>query len=147
MYTGIRTDRMSSLAYSSVFCLRRLLMVASLGIFGRNEFFVIVIYLMIHSAHFLYMMDCAPHEENNYNSLEKLADFGLLALLYIMILFIVGSDFDPILQWDAGYLLGAIILIIFSANLGYLIYLNILKIIAFCRKRKEKQKQEALKKA
>ena len=142
MYVGIKTNKLSSLAYSSTFCLRRLLLVAALGVLGKNEYFVLVAYHIIQTAYFWYMIDCVPHEEKNYNRLEVFAELCLIILQNIMILFIVGSNFDPLLQWNLGYVLTVTVVTVFLANLLFLIYSNCLKIIAFCRQRKAKREAQ-----
>ena len=133
MYEGIKTDRALPAVYTSVFCLRRFMMVMALVFLKDSPFTMIYLYLAIYTANFTYMVHAAANEERIMNWLEYMSELSLIGLLYMMLFFIRMNQLDALIVWDAG--VGAI------AILGTCFFVNILYLVTTsCIKMRQKAK-------
>ena len=136
MYGGIKIEKILTLIYTAIFCLRRLLLVVTLVMFGKNVVFVIIAYNVIQTLYFWYMTSALPHEENIHNTLELFDELCLIAIQYMMVFFLTGGDVDPEFQWEVGTYIIGIVIAVFAVNVLSLIYLTIMRIMFWCRVRK-----------
>ena len=125
MYNGIKQKKFRTLMYTSVFCLRRLLLVCALLVFKGKGIWVILAFMAIQTLYFWYMTRIVPHEEAIHNGLEYFNELCVILIQYMMIFFISGSGLDPELQWDFGIAVISIVGVVFGVNVIALIFLTI----------------------
>ena len=99
MYDGMRTESPTSSLYTSVFCIRRLLIVIVLLYVRGNEFLLIYMYLLIFSVNFFFLAEAQAHTEGFLNKLELLNELGLIGVLYNSLFFIKTNRLDAQVVW------------------------------------------------
>ena len=133
MYNGINTKKFTALMYTSLFCIRRLLLVCILLslqlILNTSGFWLIIAYNGLQSLYFWYMTSVRPHEETIHNKLEYINELCVISMQYSMIHFISGSGIDPKIQWNIGIAAMVLIGTVFLVNIIVLIYLFICRTI------------------
>lgn len=80
MYGGIKTKTFLAYMYTSVFCIRRLLLVcALLGLLNRS-YWPIFAYNGIQTFYFAYITTFKPHEETIHNKLETFNEISIILI-------------------------------------------------------------------
>ena len=130
MYEGIKTKKLVSALYTSVFCLRRMLLVLALLFLKEfDEFVMIYAFLFICSANFVYLTMAMANTEDVLNRLEIVNELGLIAVLYTMLFFIRTNTLDALVVWDAGVGTIAVLGFVFLLNFGYMFSNSVRKLI------------------
>lgn len=70
MFNGIKTKRITSYMYSSVFCFRRLLLVCTLLALKEEQYWLICAFNGSQTFYLWYITSCKPHQDAIYNRLE-----------------------------------------------------------------------------
>ena len=158
MYSGIDTKKFLALMYTSIFCIRRLLLVCTLLglqlVLQTQGIWLILTYNGLQSLYFLYMTSVRPHEEKIHTKLEQFNELCVITMQYSMIYFLSGNGLDPKIQWDIGIAVMSLVGFVFLVNMIVLFYLAICRTILWLKGRKarkarlkaieEKQIQKAL---
>mmetsp|Transcript_44219 Transcript_44219/g.58692 ORF Transcript_44219/g.58692 Transcript_44219/m.58692 type:complete len:196 (+) Transcript_44219:538-1125(+) len=95
MYNGLRTKRKVALLYTSLFCMRRLLLVCSLLALQSRQVWLIIAFNGLQSGYFWYMALVRPHTETIHNRLEHFNELCLMTMQYLMFFFIAGGTVEP----------------------------------------------------
>jgi len=127
MYEGIKTNRALPAVYTSVFCLRRFVLVIAFVILKDRPFTMIYTYLAIYTVNFVYLVYAAANEERIMNWLEYMSELSVIGLLYMMLFFIRTNQLDALIVWDAGVGAIAILGMCFFVNILYLITSSCIK--------------------
>ena len=128
MYDGIRVKNSIACLYTTVFCLRRLLIVLALMFLtGRNPYVLIYTFLIIMSLNYLYLVEANAHTNVFMNRLELLSELSLIGVLYTALFFIKTNQLDAQVVWNSG--LGTISVLAFSfmINFGFMMVSNLKK--------------------
>jgi len=86
LYDNIKTDSLSTALYSFFFFIRRAMLVACVVFLYEREYFKIQGFLILQTLHLIYVGWTRPHIESSFNFLEKLNEFSLVVLGYLMLL-------------------------------------------------------------
>lgn len=86
LYDNIKTESLSTSLFSFFFLLRRLSYAAAVVFLFNREYFKIQIFLWIQTLHLIYVGWTRPHIESSFNMLEKINEFFLIILGYLMLL-------------------------------------------------------------
>ena len=130
MYEGIKTEKLVSALYITVFCLRRMLLVLALLFLKEfDEFVMIYAFLFICSANFVYLTMAMANTVEILNKLEIFNELGLIAVLYTMMFFIRTNRLDALVVWDAGLGTIAVLGFVFLLNFGYMFSNSVRKLI------------------
>ena len=130
MYEGIKTEKLDSALYMTMFCLRRMLLVLALLFFKEfDEFVLIYAFLLVCSANFVYLTMAMANTEEILNKLEIFNELGLIAVLYTMLFFVKTNRLDALVVWDAGIGTIAVLGFVFLLNFGYMFSNSIRKLI------------------
>lgn len=128
MYDGVRVKNLTACLYTTVFCLRRLLIVLALMFLtGRNPYVLIYTFLIILSLNYLYLVEANVHTNVFMNRLELLSELSLIGVLYTALFFIKTNQLDAQVVWNSG--LGTISVLAFSfiINFGFMMVSNLKK--------------------
>ena len=140
MYQGINTKKFAALMYTSIFCIRRLLLVCTLLVLKLvldiQGIWLILAYNGLQSLYFWYMTSVNPHVESIHNRLEYFNELCVISMQYTMIFFISGSGVDPEIQWNIGIAVMALVCFVFLVNVLALVYLTMSKLMLWCRVKK-----------
>lgn len=139
MYTGINIKKFSAFAYTSVFCLRRILLVCLFMALHNQTIWLILSLNALQSFYFWYLTSVMPHEETIHNRLEILNELCIITMQYLMIFLINGSGIDPEVQWNVGTATMALVGFVFLVNFTFLIYLTINRLLFMLRVKKAKK--------
>lgn len=91
MYEGLRLQHGLALTYTSVFCLRRLLLVSIFMGLDGHGYLLIVAFNCIQSLYLEYMAQVAPHEETIFNRLEYINELSLISVQYMMLMILLSK--------------------------------------------------------
>ena len=151
MYNGINTKKFTALMYTSLFCIRRLLLVCALLVLQLvlqlHGFWLILVYNGLQSLYFWYMTSVRPHEETIHNKLEYFNELCVITMQYCMIYFISGSGVDPKIQWNIGIAAMVLVGFVFLVNMIALFYLTITRAILWFKRRAMRKRVFRLRKA
>ena len=121
MYEDIKTDKLTSALYTTVFCIRRLLLVlALLFLKEKGETVIIYAFLLICSCNFAYLTRAMANNEQVLNKLELVNELGLMGVLYTMLFFIKTNQLSALVVWDAGVGTIGVLGFMFLINFGYM---------------------------
>ena len=150
MYDGVRAHNLTAALFTTVFCIRRLVMVLALLLMKDGDpFTLIYIYLLIMSLNFFYLVVASAHTEAFLNELELINELCLICVLYTLLFFVKANQLDTEVVWRSGVGTISVLSFMFFINFGYMLAHNIAKTLqegkAMYAKLKAK-KQERLKK-
>ena len=95
LYSGVRTDGAIQVVFIPIFCLRRLALVVCLFALKDHQHWLLLVYLVVYSAYFYYLLKTNPHESNAHNILEQGNEIGFILLHYAMFFFVNGDFVKP----------------------------------------------------
>ena len=105
MYLNNKTNHPITACYHTIFCIRRLLLIAIFMVtrFSPKRYIIIMyLFVIVQSAYFLYISVYTPHIDGIDNFIEILNE-GCLILLAYVALIIVNNFADPEIEWILGY--------------------------------------------
>ena len=144
MYDGIKTDKLKSALYTTVFCTRRLTLVLILLVMQEREPLILIyLYLLIFTLNFIYLTSAQANTEEFLNKLELFNEVGLMILLYTMFFFLKEMQLDTLFVWDVGTSMIGVLSVMFLINFSYMLFTSISKL---CKKSKAKYQKHLIEK-
>jgi hypothetical protein len=86
LYDNMKTDSVSTSLFSFFFLMRRMALVAIAVFLYQREYFKIQGFLVLQTMYLIYVGWSRPHIEASFNFLEKLNEFFLIVMGYLMLL-------------------------------------------------------------
>ena len=125
LYQGIKTDKKSTACYTAVFIFRRLMLVCLVVFFNDLKFFRPMIFLWMQVFYLIWVGWSKPHDESWYNFLDRLNEWGLICIGYVMFLQTAFMD-DQVVKYIMGWAAIWICVVLYFFN-----FLSML--FVFCR--------------
>jgi hypothetical protein len=115
LYDGIRVDETMSALYSFWFLVRRTIFAAVVVFLSEHEYFKVMSFLWLQTLYMIYVGWNKPHLENSYNVVDKINEFALICLGYLMFL-MTHYMRDQEVKYEVGWLAVFICLGIYALN-------------------------------
>jgi len=116
LYDGIKVEDTSTALYSFFFLMRRLAFACLVVFLGEREYLKIMSFLWIQTLYLIYCGWTRPHVESSFNFIEKLNEFTLVTMGYLMFL-MTHYMMDQEVKYNAGWLAVITCLSLYAVNL------------------------------
>ena len=116
VFSDLRTNKVGALAYDVAFLFRRILVISLITVLADEPIVQIQLYLFASLGSLLYLVMSKPFDENLMNKGEIMNEFGILLVSYSLPWF---TDYviDPEQEFDLGWSVVAVILLVVLANM------------------------------
>ena len=89
MYNEIKTEKLVSVIYNAVFCLRRLILILTLLLLEDKGFWLVFAFNFIQTLYYLYITNVRPYTDPLHNRLEYVNEHCLIMMQYMSMCFLL----------------------------------------------------------